>query len=536
MPNYYKYVCPSEGHLIFEAVPLGAAPPTHCKNDGATISAQFDKLIVKDQFGATALPVSSNDVTEGYDVGSRWYISSVNALYSCTNAQTNAAVWKQSGISQSFDAIVSLDPNQGDFATISGAFLAGKRSVFVRNGVYIETQDIVVPDRGQLLGETPGETIVLMSDCSIRCDGSGGDDPETTGLMSIAKSSTTVTGVGTFFERLVPGQFILIANNYFKIASIQSDTELSIDVPYMGRTVVSAQVKAQSMRSGIFVCNLAVGTHPALGVTTTKPGFVVNSVRHSGFQNITLSGLAPNWTMNNCCDIGLKNIISSNSQMSAMHIANSVDIMLTTTNLFNSVNHGLHIVGGRTLVVSGSSSTCNGECAIRIESSTNIALNDCIALQCETGVFSDAASSKITLVSSTVENNASGILMHSDHSVITSCVISKNSLAVQLGQGNVLSQCQLSDNQIAVNVDQTNCNINGNILCNNDIGANITNALCTVSLNNFSQGSTALQTTFASLVSSNVFSDCNVAIDSTGLTAGVFANNMFSGNTADHLS
>ena len=46
-------------------------------------------------FGAAVAPAVGNDDTEGYSVGSMWYDTTADDAFTCLDAATGAAVWKQ---------------------------------------------------------------------------------------------------------------------------------------------------------------------------------------------------------------------------------------------------------------------------------------------------------------------------------------------------------------------------------------------------------------------------------------------------------
>jgi hypothetical protein len=66
-------------------------PPVHAPMI-STIN-RLHKRKSQDNFVATGPPAGSNDVTEGYSVGSLWYDTVGTTLYHCINATATAAVW-----------------------------------------------------------------------------------------------------------------------------------------------------------------------------------------------------------------------------------------------------------------------------------------------------------------------------------------------------------------------------------------------------------------------------------------------------------
>ena len=59
---------------------------------------ELDLIIPLHNFSGTATPEASMDVTEGYEVGSFWYDTTNDVMYSCIDATTDTAVWYTVGV------------------------------------------------------------------------------------------------------------------------------------------------------------------------------------------------------------------------------------------------------------------------------------------------------------------------------------------------------------------------------------------------------------------------------------------------------
>lgn len=71
--------------------------PTDVKTAQGGGQAPIEAAGLKNNLGATAAPISSNDSTQGYAVGSRWIDTTNNESYVCTKA-TNPASWSQTTV------------------------------------------------------------------------------------------------------------------------------------------------------------------------------------------------------------------------------------------------------------------------------------------------------------------------------------------------------------------------------------------------------------------------------------------------------
>ena len=121
-----------------------------------------------------------------------------NSTYLCTNDSptdvvgTDALIFaKQAGGGAGlyYDAIVDAN-GSADYTTLSAAFTAGKKTLFVRDGTITETANIVVPDGAYIVGESVGKAIISLGLYSMNIDGNSGT-VISTGTISISNASST---------------------------------------------------------------------------------------------------------------------------------------------------------------------------------------------------------------------------------------------------------------------------------------------------------------------------------------------------------
>lgn len=62
-------------------------------DDIQTLVNQINSRLPQNNWQATTNPTTSNDQTQGFVAGSRWYNTSTGDLFICTSAATGAAVW-----------------------------------------------------------------------------------------------------------------------------------------------------------------------------------------------------------------------------------------------------------------------------------------------------------------------------------------------------------------------------------------------------------------------------------------------------------
>jgi hypothetical protein len=347
-------------------------------------------------------------------------------------------------VSASHQVIVSNDPlNKGDYKSITEAFNAGESSVFVRNGVYIETSDIIIPNGGRLTGELPGRTCVYFKGpYCVKIDGSKGIS-EKNGTVSILNNSTSLKGTGTTFTNLVHGNFILLGTNYYKILSIESDTQITLDKIYKGVDIVDKFYIAQAMYTGCVVSDLTIKS--PLG-----QGLYVRGLRHGGMKSIALNDCKPCFTIVDSSDISLFQVICCFSTGIGFCIKNSWSISLHTVSVFNSSSHGFKFDGVNIICESCSTENNSGD-----------------------GIYIDGSCSDFLFDNSTCKNNnGNGIvaLNTTDSTNISNCDISNNGIdGINMlnSKNNIVSTsfiCNNKGNGIVTGLyNNINCNnINGN--------------------------------------------------------------------------
>ena len=168
------------------------------------------------------------------------------------------AIARVSNISpRQYEAVVAA--SGGDYTTIQAALADGKSSIFVRDGVYSLTSNIVINrSHVRIIGETR---------CGVVLDCGGGGShiaasPTDTslysaGTISIPSGFHHVTGSGTAWSsNLQAGDFILLREDWYEINNVDSDTELTLVKTYMGRTISSENYLAGEFLTEITLENL----------------------------------------------------------------------------------------------------------------------------------------------------------------------------------------------------------------------------------------------------------------------------------------
>jgi hypothetical protein len=142
-----------------------------------------------------------------------------------------------------FKAIVA-GGGDGDFTTIQAAIdyanLHGGGTVFIRAGTYNLNDFITLYDNITLLGEGPGLTFLNFTTDSKNIRAIGAGRTPTCDSYSINNGSKVVTGVNSnFFTTIEVGDYIKLDNIWYKINSVDSDTQLTLRDTYRGSNIAA---------------------------------------------------------------------------------------------------------------------------------------------------------------------------------------------------------------------------------------------------------------------------------------------------------
>ena len=407
-----------------------------------------------------------------------------------------------------FDCIVDASGN-GDYLKPSAAFADGHVSVFMRNGVYVETTDVIIPNYGSLVGESGPNTIIYFPGIakSVIVDGSGGRQ-ETTGVISISVNTNNVVGVGTTFTNLTANDYILLGTDYFKIASITDDTNLVLSDIYRGASHNSIKYIAQPMFTGVRLNNFIIS-----GSTTT--GLYIRGNRHFNADSIALNKNTPNILIENTGDSSFKHILSETCLGAGMTLNNCVSIALNVVDVYNNTSHGICIGGNSTSInlISCETSNNGGDGINMSQVCSDINLTDCvIKYNNGNGIVSNSTTQSVMIDSTSIRGNTStglsidglyhtitgniidkngsdGLYLTASYCTITGNIINGNTISIKsTGDGCIISSNQCINSSVdGIYVSGNNCILTSNMSTGNaQYGINIDTGVIdtVVSLNN----------------------------------------------------
>jgi hypothetical protein len=358
-----------------------------------------------------------------------------------------------------YDVIVDSNGN-GDYLLPSDAFADGHVTVYLRNGIYFETKDVVIPDYGSIYGESGGNVVIYFSGSnSIIIDATNGIN-EKIGTINVVNNSNIVSGTDTTFTNLSPGNYILIKANYHKIMSITDDTHLIIESNYMGVPISGLKYMAQNMYTGIHLENIIVAG-------STSYGIFIRGCRHYTLMCIAIRKNAKNLYIADSGDNGSRCILIDSGNGDGLTLHNCVSMSFVSIDVYN-----------------------NNGCGIRIEE------------------FSES----ITFTTCKTSNNNGDGFNISDESidvVMNMGVVKLNSgngIKINSGaNGTMISNCSVHNNGgSGIHTNGSDCIINGNRFSGNNTGITIIGGLDNiVSLNNLKNNTVPLDDSGTDTLKSN---------------------------------
>ncbi len=391
-----------------------------------------------------------------------------------------------------YDAVVSPDPNLGDYTLPSAAFANGALNVYMRRGVYLEPDNVVIPVGGSLQGENSGTTIIDFANTAygLRVE-SGFLLVEQKGTMAVTSGSSIVVGTNTEFTHLAAGDCLNFNCADLLIASITSDTELVLETPYNGRDETNVLFRGVFMRSFDYLRNFTVRN-------SSVAGLLLSGCRRPKLENVSLKNCNPNLVVDTCCNVRIHGGNNENSQSVGVSIVDCVGFMQTFVNIKNNYSHGVSFGGFCSSVRlihsniaqnGGSGVFANGAflldgrivgCIIKnnyangvfANSSTiGVHVNTCtLDSNGDNGIVS--SSNRMTITSSYFRGNiASGIDLSGNQCIISGCSGSENKDDIKLS-GNA---CNICDNSFA-NAENICCHINSSAVDNIVTGNHFDNA------------------------------------------------------------
>lgn len=399
-------------------------------------------------------------------------------VYNTTTSQKeffNGARWGATSANigpRQFDATVDANGN-GDFTSIVAAFSAGNRQVFVRQGVYIEPADIVIPNSGALVGEFAGAVIILpAAGFGVTMDGSG--RRTTAGSASATNGSAIVTGIGTSFTTLLPGDFALLNGIFHEISVITNNTTLTLDKVYRGKSFAPIAFEGQSMFLGARLDNVIVTLTTVSALQITQVFFpIVTSCLFDACGSL----INPSVTCVDSSGLLLFGAVAQDAPGVGFDFLRVQGASLADTIAKNNVGRGYSFRDSRIITVSECLSTQNNDDGFFVDlDCAEIGFGTCASIQNNADGFQTAAASIITFTGCIACNNTLvGMNLASDNTLVVGCDVKNNSgRGIVAPLNSTINGCNVSANVGGIDASgASGVVISNNFLRNNNVSGGI---------------------------------------------------------------
>jgi hypothetical protein len=394
------------------------------------------------------------DITENTDIMASTSIENLKAIV--IDSWTEPDIETLDKVNKSMTYSIVDYTGGGDFLKISHAINAGKTSLFIKPGVYIETSDIILPNNFFIIGQDKSSVIIHFYGTNSSFIVDGGNPIENTGTISITTSTSSVTGTGTTFTNLEAYDYIKLGTTEHQILSIDSDTSLILINNYHGPSLASIDYTATTYSTGS-ISNISIAF-------STSSGIRLDKTINISMKDIGIGMCSNGVYVNNSFQFIFKSCVVFNCN-NGLYIENSNLFSISNVIIKNNIQHGILLSKCDSLSINGAYVYSSGSNGIHIsEGSENIEI---------TKIFSN-------------ENSGSGINADIPGNIILdSCVTSGNTMSGIILSGNgygSLSNCTSSNNGSFGFSLSDNSNVSCCISKHNNIGFDISACNnCTIS-------------------------------------------------------
>lgn len=285
--------------------------------------------------------------------------------------------------------------------------------ITLRNGTYTLTSDLVLSSNITLQGEAfGGVQLVFAGPYSIKADGTS---IYNTGTISVSFGSPIVTGSGTTWSgNLTTGHTVIIAGLPYGIASVDSDTQITLEGVYNGQDQSGISYKSAVFKENIVLSNLVVISQ-ASGVALNYA--LLPQLSGLIIPEPSLYGVA----MENCAQLDLSQIVITNAGISGVSITDTDLITLRNVLSADSVSHGFILDNCTGVLFTSSPSVANGGDGFNVTDGNDIGWLFCQAnANASNGISLAGATAQIVINSTDCSGNqGDGIKLAGTVSVAT---------------------------------------------------------------------------------------------------------------------
>lgn len=389
-------------------------------------------------------------------------------------AYTDGIQWRDIDISD-YDAFVSTTGEEGTYPSISAAILDGKKTIFLKEGTYVETSPIDLPAGIHIIGEKLRTTILVAAGLTTPfiANNTASGNIEFGGTVSITNGTTAVVGIGTTFTNLLVGDTIMLFGVGYTITTITDDTNLIISETYRGTTLSGIGYLALNLKSEIMLNNLTIINSPT--VPSTSTGILITQMNGVQLINIIVFGFVDNIIAKLCHIVLLNNVISRFSILTGLTLEDTTAGSITESGFINCAGSGLILSGNLYKTINILFDSCffseNGSRGINMDDCDVINFtNSVVQYNGSDGVRCTNSTSHILISQCNISGNTNGVNHSGSLNTIVNCIISENnSGGIMTGDEALVIGNNISNNTgigIDIGSDQNNT-ITANIISGN---------------------------------------------------------------------
>ena len=115
-----------------------------------------------------------------------------------------------------------------------------------------------------------------------------------------------MTGSGTIFTNLSPGDYIRVGQSFIEIDSITNNTSLTLKSQYRGKSDTSQSYVGQSMKKDIIIKGLTI-------TGSSSTGLYIRAITNSLINSLIIINCLANLEINDSSSNNISNVIISNS-------------------------------------------------------------------------------------------------------------------------------------------------------------------------------------------------------------------------------
>jgi len=435
------------------------------KLTAGTITSKVITLAITPTGGDTAIKAGKTDFTNsesGFILGlddsdsdlPKFYIGT--ASYYMNFDGSNFIVRSDKSNLKLYDAVVDVG-GYGDYSDIQSAIDAGKTNIFVRNGTYTLSADIVLPNGCLLTGESLEETIIDLNNTTNQI--TANESPtirSASGTLTVTNNSTSITTTGNFGASA--NDFILIHGIWYKIASA-SGASATLSEKYFGQT-------ESGINDFVVVDNIFSG----LNISNFK---IINS----GLTNNSLGALHIKYSQNSI----IEKIIFAGGGGAGLYTNNTQSILVNNCISRHKDGNsavGFHLTGNYEQLNNSLSYGC-GLYGVQLNG-FHSKLNNIQSIQNQTDGFQIGGSYNSLSNCAGLNNNGKGAqINNSDYNKLVNCDFNDNGGdGIELNSGadyNSIVGCNANGNGVyGIDINHSDADKNrilGNDLLNNTTGA-----------------------------------------------------------------